>query len=428
MIEERKKNQNLSLLFGILFVCLSRGLVFRVPFLRSVFYDPMQTEFGLTHMQIAAMMSVYNIVKTVLYIPCGIAVDKLGGRKSVTLALAAMALLSVWYSFGPGYYAYLAIQALFGIAINFEVPAVIKILRTIGGKDGQGKIFGIGELVRGAASLGINFLALGIYAMFQNSGHAMQPVLLTYAAVYAVIAVGIWVFCPNTDVDEEGNRIRVGLKDYIRVLKMPSVWMITLLTVSCYSVQTINDYTTPYLTNIMGMSAVTAGVIATVRSYGVSLFSGPIFGYINDKFKSYSRTVIIIYIVEFLIGAAFILLPGDPAYCGIGIALVMLSAIGIYGFNATQFPLYEECEIPTALTGTVTTIVCMIGYTPDMWLSLLIGGRLDNPPGVEAYKSVFMLMLFFSAISLILAVTINRVAHQRSKARLEAATNEEREK
>ena len=44
----------------------------------------------------------------------------------------------------------------------------------------------------------------------------------------------------------------------------------------------------------------------------------------------------------------------------------------------------------------------VIGYTPDIFMSLLIGTKLDNQPGAEAYKSVFTYIIVFAVIARVL--------------------------
>lgn len=409
-MKKEKNNVSMVWMIGFLCVAFSRGLVFRIPYLRSVFYEPMRTEFQLSHTQIAHMMSVYSVVKLLLYIPCGIIGDRMGTRKTLTFSLGMMAALSLWYAWYPGYYSLLVIQGSFGVAVNLAVPAMIKALRYFGGKNAQGKAFGFAETCRGIGSLAINFAALAIYSRTVSFGSPMRPVLLIHAAVYAGLAAGVWKTCPDTEQDAEGNSVKPGWKDYIGVLKMPAVWMITLLTMASYCLEILNEYTTPYLTHALGMTVVAAGVTATFRSYGISLFTGPVFGIVNDRFKSYSRTIRYISVLQFLVGVGLVVIPAKPSYCALGVALAVLGAIGVDGFASTQFCTFEECGIPPELTGTVTTVVCALGYTPDIWLSPIVGSYLDANTSPEAYRHVFRWILLFALLSVFLAHMTGRFA------------------
>lgn len=400
-------------ILGFLCVAFARGLVFRIPYLRSIFYDPMIVEFGLSHTQIGMMLSVYSTVKTILYIPCGILGDRLGTRKTLTFSTGLMAALTLWYSFNPSYAGLLIIHGVFGIAVNFAVPAMIKALRYFGGKDAQGRAFGFAETCRGVASLAINFVALWIYQSMSGLSSPMRPVLMIHAGVYAFLAFAAWKTCPDTEIDDNGNRIKPpGLKDYIKVMKMPVVWLLTFMVMSSYCLEILNEYTTPYMTYALGMSAVTAGVMASIRSYAISLATGPVFGIINDRYKSYSKTIKYVSVLQMVVGIGLVVLPAEPRYCWIGMIFIVLGAIGVDGFASTQFCTFEECSIPVELTGTVTTIVSTLGYTPDIWLTPMIGRYLDSNSSPEAYRHVFMLIILFAGISIVLAHFVGKLARK----------------
>lgn len=407
------KKSNSKIWIGFVIVAFAQGVMFRVPYLRNVFYTPMQEAFNLTNTQIGLMMTCYSTTKIITYIPAGMLADRLDGRKALTCAIALLTLLTIWYSTGPSFSTLCIIQILLGLANVLQLTAQVKVIRTFGNQIGQGKAFGAVEFIRGVASLGINFLALGVYAAVQMTDAPMRPVLLVYAATYALCGLGVWFLAPREDTSTKEIK-KVNLKDYIAVIKMPIVWVFALLTMSAYAVQVVNDYTTPYLKNVMGMSAVLAGTIATIRSYGISLVSGPIFGLYNDKKNSYSRTLIGIFIAQIIIGIAFIIVPCDVSYVTIGVCLIILAAIGIYGFNATQWSLQAEIGIPLELSSTVTGIVCVIGYTPDIFMSLLIGNKLDNQPGAEAYKSVFVYIIVFAVIALATSIIMYRYAKKKA--------------
>ena len=51
---------------------IAAGLIYRVPYLKTVFYDPLVQAFGVTNTEVGTMMSVYSLTKTILYIPAGI--------------------------------------------------------------------------------------------------------------------------------------------------------------------------------------------------------------------------------------------------------------------------------------------------------------------------------------------------------------------
>ena len=73
---------------------IAAGLIYRVPYLKTVFYDPLVQAFGVTNTEVGTMMSVYSLTKTILYIPAGILVDRFDNRKMLVFSMVMLAVLT----------------------------------------------------------------------------------------------------------------------------------------------------------------------------------------------------------------------------------------------------------------------------------------------------------------------------------------------
>ena len=165
-----------------------------------------------------------------------------------------------------------------------------------------------------------------------------------------------------------------------------------------------------YLSNVMLMSAATAGVVATIRSYGVGLFAAPIIGKITDKVKvPYSTSVIILLALEIVTTAILLILPGDPSVLVVCIIAILAFASFMYALRGVYYATLGEAGVPLAMTGTATGIISVIGYLPDTFMNLLIGDKLDKYPGAAGYKYIFMYMIGFAVAGIVIAVIINRI-------------------
>ena len=131
------KKSNAKAWIGFLVVALAQGIMFRVPYLKNVFYTPMQEAFDLTNTQIGLMMTFYSTTKIITYIPAGMLADRLDGRKALTLAISMLTILTVWYSFGPSFQILCLIQVLLGLANVLQLTAQVKVIRTFGNMIGQ---------------------------------------------------------------------------------------------------------------------------------------------------------------------------------------------------------------------------------------------------------------------------------------------------
>ena len=398
---------------------IAAGLIYRVPYLKTVFYDPLVAAFQITNTEVGTMMSVYSVVKTVLYIPAGILVDRFDNRKMLVFSMVMLAVLTFVYAIIPSLTIVYVLYGLMAVSNVIFWTAFIKAIRMFGSENEQGSVFGYSEGIRAVASLVINFIALGMYATLEvTSALPLTGVLVLYGAIYLAMGVAIWFLIPSGTGSEDGHRAT--FRDYVNVLKIPAVWIVSLLVMCCYSVQVASEYTTPYLSDVMLMSAATAGVVATIRSYGVGLFAAPIIGKITDKVKvPYSVSVITLLVLEIVMTAILLILPGEPSVLIVSIVVILAFASFMYALRGVYYATLGEAGVPVALTGTATGVISVIGYLPDAFMNLLIGNKLDQYPGAAGYKYIFMYMIAFAVAGIVIAIVINRIG-KRNAARAAA--------
>lgn len=388
---------------------IAAGLIYRVPYLKTVFYDPLVAAFSITNTEVGTMMSVYSVVKTVLYIPAGILVDRFDNRKMLVFSMLMLAVLTFIYALIPSLMIVYILYGLMAVSNVIFWTAFIKAVRMFGSEKEQGSVFGYSEGIRAVASLVINFIALWMYAKLEfTSDSPLTGILILYGAIYLAMGVAIWFLIPSGTGNEDGHHAT--FRDYVNVLKIPAVWIVSLLVMCCYSVQVASEYTTPYLSDVMLMSAATAGVVATIRSYGVGLFAAPIIGKITDKVKvPYSVSVIILLLLEIVMTTILLVLPGEPSVLIISIVVILAFACFMYALRGVYYATLGEAGVPVALTGTATGVISVIGYLPDAFMNLLIGNKLDQYPGAAGYKYIFTYMIGFAVAGVIIAFIINRI-------------------
>ncbi|MBF0530264.1 MAG: MFS transporter [Deltaproteobacteria bacterium] len=390
-------------ILAFLSLTLAAGVCFKVPYLKTVFYDSMMKSMNVNNTQLGALTGTYSIFKAIIYIPCGIIVDKFNNRIMLTLSMLLLAILTFWYGFLPSYGALQVIHVLFAISNAIFWVSFIKGIRLIGKAEEQGSMFGFSEGIRALAGAGVTFLGVWVLSLIAEKSTGMSWVLFLYAAFYLVLTIGIWVYVPN---DSEDVTSRVSLKDYLNVLKVPGVWLVALLVGLAYSAQIISEYTTPYLTRVYGMTAVTAGVVATIRSYLTGVVSAPIFGKIADKTNSPARMVTILLFVEVLMAFVFYAIPGTPEFLIFAVSMVIVFSVFMYGVRGIYYSTMGEAMVPVSMTGTAAGIISVIGYLPDTFLHTLMGSILDKHPGETGFKIGFLMMAAFAVAGLVVSLII----------------------
>jgi len=56
----------------------------------------------------------------------------------------------------------------------------------------------------------------------------------------------------------------------------------------------------------------------------------------------------------------------------------------------------------------------VIGYTPDVYIAAVAGYLIDQHPGLEGFRHLFMLLLGFSIVGAIAAIAFERQARAAS--------------
>jgi len=74
------------------------------------------------------------------------------------------------------------------------------------------------------------------------------------------------------------------------------------------------------------------------------------------------------------------------------------------------FALLEEINTPLQLTGTLVGIISIIGFTPDIFMSLFIGNILGENPTVIEYQKLFSLFTLFPLLGIIAALVFRRTS------------------
>jgi nitrate/nitrite transporter NarK len=123
-------------------------------------------------------------------------------------------------------------------------------------------------------------------------------------------------------------------------------------------------------------------------------------GWIADQFLP-SKVILPCFVCMAI--ASFSIGMGDfeNSYFALSFCIFILMALATYSMRGLYFALLEEIKTPLQLTGTLVGIISVIGFTPDIFMSLFTGHILGENPGVSEYKQLFSLFTLFPIIGLI---------------------------
>lgn len=407
----------------LLVLSLGAVAIYFMPYLRWTFYDSLYEAVGLTNTQFAATLSAYGFTSMIFYAPGGYLADKFSPRKMLTFAYAATGILGIWYATYPGFGAQMVIFALWGaIGTAFFWSSMLKVTNSLGSAEEQGRMFGLLEGGRGVVNVMIAFIALFVYGKLGESVSGVTFILIGTCVLCFLSSILVWFIIPDKLEESSGDKIK--FKDVGTVLKIPAVWIIAIIVLSCYSVYIGSTYLTPYMTEVLGVSASVAAAIAIVRSYVLMFIAAPTGGMIADKIGSVPKVIIACYILMVLALAAFSFLPSSSSMATVAVIMMLLFCVGIFAMRGIYFAPVGQTDIPKAFVGTAIGVISVIGFFPDVYMNALVGTLMDAFPGAQGYKYTFFVMLAFAVVGLIASVVLVRMLNKQSKVAAKNAADE----
>ncbi len=391
----------------MLVLSFSGGAIFLAPFLREVYYIPMQEAMNLSNTQMGMLMGVFGTVSMIMYFPGGWLADRVSSRLLITLGMLATGLSGLYFASYPGYTVNLLLHAFWGVSITFVFwGAMIKVTREWAPVDEQGRAFGILETGRGLSEVLTHSALLALFAWLGSTYAALSTVIITFSLGNIGLGIAAWFLIEDGVRVSPSDRKKIGLKEVLNVLKMPVVWLISLVIMCAYSAYWGSFFFTPYASDIFLMSVTLAGVLSVGRMW-LKPFAALAAGFLSDRF-GISKSVAVSMAVTAVSFGLFAMTPATPAVLPLVILNVAISAIFIFALRGIYFALLEEGGIPLVLTGTAAGVASAIGYIPDIYMPVLGGYLLDTYPGVTGYRLLFGFVAVLAVVGFIAALAILR--------------------
>lgn len=365
---------------------IAYGFMYVMPYMKSSFYDQMIAAMGCTNAQLGSLMTYYAVACTFSYLPGGWIGDKFSPKPVLLISIFGQAALSFLFMFTyQSYTMAVIIWLLMGLTGGFAFwPAMMKGIRMTGSDEEQGRIYGIFEALNGLASLLLSFIMIGIMAVVSSADlvKGFKDALLCMGLLSLVSGILVMLLMPKdaefgANVDQKAERQSFNMKDYISAFKIPGIWVMAIL-VWCYvTISAVASYLTPYSTNVLGMSAVTAASIGTLRTYGCRLIGGPLGGVLADNvFKSVSKEQVLGQLACLVSLGLFLVLPSGTSSYLLAV-LLLLVGVAMFLCKGTYFSIQAELGISTKISATAVAIATLIGYLPDMFVHTMFGNWID---------------------------------------------------
>lgn len=388
-------------------LCVGGGTIYKLPYIRDVFYVQFQETFGATNTQMGLMMTVYAVTCAVSFLPGGWLTDLIPAKYLVSIGLfttGATGLLMM--SIPPMSVVFLA-QAIFGVTTTLLFwEAMFKGVRILGSPEEQGRLFGLLEGGRGIASTLISFAALAVCAQLGEGKLGMQGTIIFYSVVLMVLGIVCFFLMDKNPVEGKINA-KECLVGMLQVLKLPKVWMAGMIVFCGYASYQCLSFFTPYLVNVYGMSASLGSVISIIRTYILAIIIAPIGGALADKKGSKVKFLQYIYTIGILLALLPIVIPVGDSTLFLMVAVMLCVAAVVMILRGIYYSTTAEINIPVVLAGAALGLMSQLGNAPDFFLQTMCGYFIDAYPGQTGYQMVFATMAILCAFGLFFCIVLH---------------------
>ncbi len=377
------------------------AIVYALPFVQYVFYDPMVEGLKATNAQLGVLIALFGLGNIFGAPLGGWLSDKYNYKNIYILGIVGTSALNFAFAFNMNYK--FAIFIWFGLAITALFaffPSHTKIIRFLGDENTQGQVFGLAESAAGIGSVLVNFIGLYLYSRANTGILGLRNAVLGYGVAGIIIAIILWFII---DEPVEGDKVEeiesVTLGDFWLVLKYPGTWFAGIAIFATYTLYVSLSYFTPYFTQVLGVSVAFSGLLSIIRIYLIRFIGAPLGGYMGDRINSVTKVLLISFVTAIVIIGTFLKLPAGASMIII-VTLTLLISVCTYVARGNMFAVPAEVKSPKRYAAMTAGITCAIGYSPDLFQFTLFGRWLDKY-GNNGYKYIFLYTIVILSIGVI---------------------------
>ena len=408
--------KNSRKMLGILACAFLYSSMYLLPYIKYIFYDAIVEATGFTNTQIGFLLSIYIVASIICTLPSGWLADKFDPKKLLVIsgfAHTAVSFLSLLVI--RNYTLSLVCFFLMGITslLAFWSP-VFKAVSLAAPPEEQGKYYGLFEGFNGIGSMVFNFGALWVFGRVTGGSVAGLKAVYIFYACSSLVATLMVLFlyraddsavaAAESDAAAAAPKEKASTKEILSVLKMPKVWLFSLMVFGIYGFYCGSSYLTPYFSTVLGVSVVFSGGLATLKNYGTRLAGAPVAGMICDKIGRL-KFLAIASVVAIILMIAFMLMPAsNSALIPIMILMFALALVNV-SMKGVQFSAFDEVGVDQSVNGMAISLASLIGFNlPDVALHPFFGSILDKYEPTAAYKIIFACLLGMLVLAFVMSL------------------------
>lgn len=396
----------------LILISIAGTMIYGLPYFRSYYYDAYLQTYGLTNSQMGMFGSIFGIMGACSYLFGGVVADMFSARKLMTISMILTGLGGLLHLMHPSYLMLVGIYFLWGFTSLFAFwPALLKVLRSLANEDEQSKAYGFMDATRGitnAVQLAVTLAIFNALSKKASDLAGLNGVVIFYSAICIVMGIGLYFVLDEkklqTGSDDADDESKFSFAIVKQVLKMPVVWLLSLVVCCSYTMPILFYYFTPYATANLGMTAA-AGAMVTMLAQYVRPVACVVGGVAADKI---GRANVMYGTMGIMLASTLVLIFARSMANAVFIGICACIYFGMYGAYSLVFSMFDECGIPKYMSGTAIGLICTIGYMPEFFCPLLAGKVLDTY-GNAGYHILFIFLATMMVIGLVLLTFYKRL-------------------
>jgi|TARA_B110000908_G_C10248907_1_gene450616 nitrate/nitrite transporter NarK len=405
-------NSKVTSMFALI---IAGEAIFLLPFiLMRVFKPVIREAFLISDAQIGEAQALYGITAVLSYFFGGFIADKWEPKKLLSISLFLTAIGGFWMALIPSIFTLKILYAFWGVStILLFWASLIKATRQWGNKHNQGLSFGLLDGGRGffAASIALFgasiltyfFPEKGLEITFNNKVETLQYIIGTITFIVFLVALLVWTVLPKDTMKFEAETaFQFNFKKAFSLMKKKKVIFHSLIIFCAYCSYKLTGVYGTYAKDVWKYSLEEATYFAVFIQFLRPIAAISV-GWIADKFIP-SKIIIPSFSILILASAilGFGLFNTQPVF--LSFTVFIFIALGTYSLRGLYFAIIEETKTPIQLTGTLVGIISIVGFTPDIFMSLFIGYILGENPSLMDYQYLFTTFTIIPIVGLFAAL------------------------
>lgn len=392
---------------GFLSVVLSGQIIYSAfEAFKGTFYNLLLEVLSIDNTQMGVLFTLIGSAMF-FYVPAGWVNNRFSVRSIlVTSLMVRFVSMMFIITFQPEFTALAVIAGIWGITDAVFWPAVVNGVNLMSGDNNKGMAFGLLESVRRALEMSMNAAIIGIMALVGGSILVFQGAIVFYTLLILPMIFMVWKFVPKNEIKaEEGESKNVAaLKGLLHVVKMPTVWLAALTSLTVYWVYITLIYTVPYLQAVFGLSTSQAALFGIINTGAMGVVAGLVAGTLSDfLFKSSVKMMVFALGLTSVCLAAATVLPKEPSMLMANIALLMAFSFSIFLAKGIILAPIAEAGVPKEYSGSAMSIGSFAAYASVFWAYALNGWIIDSHDDIAAYQTIFTIGLVVALCGMLCA-------------------------